>query len=503
MKKKTRKEVTITSRVGAVDSVKADALVVGIPEETKRLGGTLRLVDQATGGALRRAIDRGVARGKAGQAVVLTPESGPFDRVVVAGLGPAEEADDETIRRAAAAGLRAAGRTGAGAISATLFEVKGRGAADRARAMAEGFALGAYAFDRYRTENGGGGTNVRRVTLLSAKSESGLAAAVKRGRAVGESSNWTRELSNTAPADLTPAAMATEARALARKHELKCRVYDVAWLKKAGMRAILAVGQGSSHPPRLIHLEYVPKGKAAKTVALVGKGITFDTGGISLKPWSGMWDMKFDKCGATAALGAIRAAAELALPIRVHAIVAAAENMPSGDAYRPGDVVETAAGKTVEVHSTDAEGRLVLADALHYTGKLKPDVVVDLATLTGACVVALGDKAAGLFTKSDALSDALVNAGRESGERVWPMPLFDEYRRQLDSKVADMKNVGGRGAGAVTAAKFLEEFAGDFEWAHLDIAGVANGDAKTGYSVPGATGFGVRLLARWLEGLGG
>jgi len=494
-----RRDVAVSVRRGDIATSRDRALVLGVYEDRARPTSELAALDRKLGGSIRRLRERKAFRGRAEEQALLVPAAAATpERIVLVGLGPRREVDLERLRRAAARGVRAARSAGADAVAVDLFEAPRIGAGERARAITEGIVLGAYSYDAYRS-SGSSREELRRATLLVSKKDSSVQAAVREGRIVAEAANFTRDLSNTPPCDLTPAALASEARRLARSRSLRCKVLTKTQIEKAGMLALYAVGQGSANEPRFIHLDHDPGKPDAGSVALVGKGITFDTGGISLKPSNKMWDMKFDKCGATAVLGAVRAAADLDLPIRVHAIVPAAENMPSRDAYRPSDIVRTYAGKTIEVQNTDAEGRLILADALHYATRLEPDVIVDLATLTGACVVALGHHAAGLFASDDSLAKSLERAGKESGERVWRMPMFAEYRKQLESRVADMRNVGGRPGGAVTAAWFLREFAGDVRWAHLDIAGVADTDKKSGYHQPGSTGFGVRLLTRFLE----
>lgn len=492
-----RSELPISTAVGPLEDATGDTLVLGLAADALVPRGAVKTFDTSIDHALSRFAANSGFRGKANEVATLCPAHAKIKRLVLVGLGPSDKIDLEAIRAAAATALRQAARGGSKRVAFALFPAKRRGVEERARAMAEGIALGAYRDDRWRS-------SARRVSmptralLLLPESVRGAAAEVKRGRLVAEAANFTRDLSNTPPNELTPAALANHARRLATSRKLRCKILTPPELKKAGMGGILAVGGGSANGPRFVHLEYRPA-KAKRTVALVGKGITFDTGGISLKPTAGMWDMKYDKCGATAVLGAIRAAADLSLPIRVHALVAAAENMPSRDAYRPGDVVKTASGKTIEIRSTDAEGRIVLADALDYALTLEPDAIVDLATLTGACKVALGSYAAGLFTSDDQLAKALERAADDSGERVWRLPLAEEFRRHMDSKVADLKNSGLRWGGACSAAAFLSEFVDDRPWAHLDIAGMSDTDRTSGYDRVGSTGFGARLLAAYLE----
>ncbi len=330
------------------------------------------------------------------------------------------------------------------------------------------------------------------------------------GQVLADSQNLARDLSNQPANALPPAGLASAAEKMARECGLACRIFDVPELRKRKMGGILGVGQGSMHPPRLVLLEHnaPPKRrKAARrttatrpTLCIVGKGITFDSGGISIKPAASMHEMKHDMSGAAAVVGAMRAVALLKLPLHVVGIIAAAENMPGSKAYRPGDVLETASGKTIEILNTDAEGRVVLADALHFARtEYSPQAIVDLATLTGACVVALGKWCSGLFVNNEDLAKRLIEAGESAGERLWQLPLWSEHRDAIRGQVADVKNTGGRDGGAITAAAFLSCFVDDTPWAHLDIAGTAWVDKGGPYQPHGATGVGVRLLLEWLR----
>jgi leucyl aminopeptidase len=346
---------------------------------------------------------------------------------------------------------------------------------------------------------------VTAVTLLVPQGQNLRASreAARRGVVIAESQNVARDLSNQPPNVLSPEQLAAEARKVAREVGLRARVFDVPELERRKMNAILAVGGGSARPPRLIALEYTPKGagRTSRPFCIVGKGITFDSGGISIKPAQGMDEMKHDMSGGATVIGVLRACALLALPVRVIGVIGAAENLPDGKAYRPGDIVRAASGKTIEVLNTDAEGRVVLADALHFAKtEYDPVAIVDLATLTGACVVALGRWATGLFGSHAGLIDLIRAAGEATGELAWPMPLLDGHKREIRSEVADIKNTGGRNAGASTAAAFLSHFVGDTPWAHLDIAGTAwTTTPQGGYQPRGATGVGVRMLLALLR----
>jgi leucyl aminopeptidase len=480
--------------------MKEKTLAIPRFEGDRALRGSERDLDRRLGGAIDRRLRLGDYKGRSGDVTCLFPDrEAGIERVLLFGLGPRGEITIDRLRHAVAALVPETRRAGVRRLAIHLPEGGRLSHEEKAAAFAEGVLLASYRFDRYRPSASPPETALARVVLVAGRESSSLARATRRARIVASASNFAKEIASTPASDLPPAALATASRRLAREHGLQCRVLDRRGIEAAGMGALLAVGQGSRNTPRFIHLEWVPSSKSHGKIVLIGKGITFDSGGISLKPSNNMWDMKFDKSGAAAVLGAIRAVADLALPVRVAALVPAAENMPSGSAYRPGDVVNTAAGKTVEVRSTDAEGRLVLADALHYARRLSPDVVLDLATLTGACAVALGEEAAGLFGNDERILEQLTRAGEETGERLWRLPLWKEYDRLIESDVADLKNTGGRYAGAITAAAFLAKFAGEVPWAHVDIAGPAFVTSARGYRPKGATGFGVRVVTQFIR----
>jgi leucyl aminopeptidase len=375
---------------------------------------------------------------------------------------------------------------------------------DAGQALTEGAILGSYRFDQYRTSKDLP-TAPDKLTLIAADAR--RAGAIRRGVGsgvvLGDSTNLARDLSNEPGSVHTPAWLADRAKKIGRETGVKVQVLGPREIEREKMGGLLAVGRGSEHTPRLIVLEYRPKGRRqARTIALVGKGITFDTGGISLKPAATMYEMKHDMSGGAAVFGAMRAAALLRLPVHIVGIVAAAENKPGARAYLPGDVVRTASGKTIEVLNTDAEGRIVLADALHYAKRYEPDAIVDLATLTGACLIALGAHCSGLMGNDDGLIRRLRTAGDRTHERVWPLPLWEEHREQVQGQVGDLKNTGGREAGTLTAGAFLSHFIDDTSWAHLDIAGTAFTPKDLPYCPPGATGVGVRLLTDLLRNWG-
>ena len=377
-----------------------------------------------------------------------------------------------------------------------------------AQAMAEGIYYGSFRYDEYITSDEDGRTDSLVVEVIdeTAAKIKRLEEGLLKGAIIGKAQSYARALANRPGNVINPPSLAAEAKKLARNTKgLSCKVLDEKQLAKLGMGGILAVGSGSKTPPRLIVVKYTRPRKARRdklpTVALVGKAITFDSGGISIKPAQNMEQMKLDKTGGIAVLAAAKAAAELKLPVNLMAIVPSAENMPSGTSYRPGDIVTTYSGKTVEIQNTDAEGRMILCDALHYAVKQNCDVIIDVATLTGACVVALGTFMAGLMGNDEQLNKDLEEAAKTSGEKVWQLPCGDEYADEMKSKIADLKNSGGRWGGACTAAAFLRQFVGDKKWAHLDIAGVDCFEKPTASAAEGASAFGVRLLTTYLMNL--
>lgn len=422
-------------------------------------------------------------------------------RILVVGLGAKGDFSEEKMRRATGQAVRAAERCKQTSVTLLLPEA-GRRAGDLARAAVEGALLAAWTFDELKAppEPGKEKTPVQRFELWAPGGKrSALNRQTREGEAAARGANFARTLQSR-PANLaTPTHLAEQALQMAEDVGLEVEIFDKKKLIKAGMHALLSVSNGSAQEPRLIVMRHHGGRSGDAPLALVGKGVTFDTGGISLKPASGMEDMKYDMSGAAGVMGAMRAIAEAKLKINVVGIVPSTENMPSGSSTKPGDVVQSYLGKTIEVINTDAEGRLILCDALAYATEQKPAAIVDCATLTGAVVVALGDQAAAVLGTDDRLVAELEKAGERTGERVWRLPLFPEYRKQLDSAYADLKNVGGRKAGTITAAAFLREFVGDTPWAHIDIAGVAYGDGTLSYQRKGALGVPARLLFEWVR----
>jgi leucyl aminopeptidase len=421
--------------------------------------------------------------------------------VLVVGLGKPAKASLETLRKGAGTAARNATKDATLAVVVPGDLLPDTAPAELAQAVAEGAGLGAYAFTAYRSKNHDT-PSLESVLLLAGQDvpADDVQAAVERAEVVVRATALARDLVNEPPAGKRPPALADRIAAVAKEAGVKAKIWDEKELAKGGCGGILGVGQGSSVPPRMVELTYDPRGSKGHVV-LVGKGITFDSGGLSLKPSSSMTTMKSDMSGAAAVVGAMSALKALEVKTKVTGLVALAENMPSGTAIRVSDVLTHRGGKTVEVMNTDAEGRLVLADALAYGAELEPDAMIDLATLTGAQVVALGNKISGIMGTDEGLVDALRSAGDATGEPLWPLPLPEEYVEHLKSEVADLKNIGKPGqAGTIVAGLFLKEFVGDVAWAHLDIAGPAFTEEGDSYYTPrGATGAGVRTLLAYLQ----
>ncbi|WP_207887509.1 leucyl aminopeptidase [Pseudomonas sp. 30_B] len=481
------------------ETLKTATLVIAVGEGRK-LGATAKAVDDVTGGAISTLLKRGDLTGKVGQTLLLQDLPNlKADRVLLVGAGKERDLSDRAYRKLVSAVLGNLKNLGGADAVLALGDlaVKGRNAHGKARLQVETLADGTYVFDRFKSQKAEA-PKLKKITLLVDKAD---AAAVEQGareaQAIANGMALTRDLGNLPPNLCHPTFLGEQAKALGKEYKgLKVEVLDEKKLRELGMGSFLAVAQGSDQPPRLIVLQYNgAKTKDEAPHVLVGKGITFDTGGISLKPGLGMDEMKFDMCGAASVFGTFRAVLELQLPINLVGVMACAENMPSGGATRPGDIVTTMSGQTVEILNTDAEGRLVLCDALTYVERFKPQSVVDIATLTGACIVALGSNTSGLMGNNDALIKQLLKAGEVADDRAWQLPLFDEYQEQLDSPFADIANIGGPKAGTITAGCFLSRFAKKFHWAHLDIAGTA---WISGGKDKGATGRPVPLLTQYL-----
>jgi leucyl aminopeptidase len=498
-------EVRVSTR--DVQQFDGDALAIGLFSGETELQGPAAALDEALAGVIAGLIASGEVSGAADE-ITLLHTLGKIEpaRVAIVGLGKRDKFTTDRVRRAASQACRTLRNAGAKHVGLALaWAESGVNLALAARAATEGALLGLYEFTCYKRngangQNGQNGQNskpqkaIETITILGKGREPALRAAVARGRILAESANFARDLGNEPPNTLTPTELGERARRMAAEVGLECEIHDKAWIRKQEMGALLGVNQGSVEEPRFIVLRYNGGSKRMPTLALVGKGITFDSGGLSLKPNDGMAGMKMDMCGGAAVIGAMRAIALLKPSMSVVGIVPATENMPSGSAYRPGDILRASNGKTIEINNTDAEGRLVLADAISYAVKHGYTPIVDAATLTGAIGISLGRYRAGLFSNDEDITRAVEQAATASGERVWAMPMDEDYDQLIRSEIADMKQTGGRLAGSISAAKVLSNFAGDTSWAHLDIAYTAVRDTRDIEGEAGATGYGVRLF---------
>jgi leucyl aminopeptidase len=496
--------VQVTVDVALPGQVEPDVLALPLSEEgTATFSNGARVLDERLEGRLRTLVEDGEARGELGRTLVLHTDGRlRARRLATTGIGRMADVDADAMRTAAAAVAQASCNVG-GTVAWLLDEQLPLSAEEQARAVVEGIVLGSYAPDRWKTD-----PRERRSfqrIVLCAEAEPGLTEVARRSARVAGWVNLARDLANSPPNELTPEGLATRATEL-DVPRLRAEVLDPAQIDELGMGALGAVGRASTNGPRLIVLRYEPEGAARTnlTLGLVGKAITFDAGGISLKPALKMQDMKGDMAGGAGVIAGTAAVADLGLPVRVVAVVAAAENLVSGDSFRPGDILRAANGKTIEITNTDAEGRLVLADALWYARREGATHVLDLATLTGAMEFALGDLYAGVFANDDEWREQVFAAGKRSGDHVWPFPLHRRYRRYVDSAYADMMNSSDlRQASPALAAEFLHEFAGDGPWAHVDMAGPGFLERSRGdyLSQPGGTGYGVRLIVELAQSL--
>jgi leucyl aminopeptidase len=472
------------------------AVVQGSTSAKRGLAG----IDKALGGAVSRAMQLGDMRGKVADEVLLYGGGTGPKRVLLLGVGPAGKLTTEVVRRFAGRAVRAAERLRLTSLTVSLDALPGVADEARAQAAAEGASLAAWRFRELKApDEEEPSTDVRAVDLIGGGESDALQAGVVAGSIIGRAANLARTLQSRPGNLATPSHLASEAERVAASVGLGVTVFDEARMYDEGMHAILAVSRGSTEEARFIILEHHGGKKREAPLVLVGKGLSFDAGGISIKPAEGMESMKFDMSGGAAVIAAMQAIAELGVRANVIGLVPSSENLPSGSALKPGDVIATLAGKTVEVINTDAEGRLILADALTYGARMKPAAMIDCATLTGGVVIALGHHASAVFGNDDALVAEVTEAGEASGERCWRLPLWDVYDKQLQSTTADLQNVGGRPASTITAACFLREFVGDAKWAHLDIAGTAYGDGTLPYQRKGGYGVPTRLLIEWVR----
>jgi leucyl aminopeptidase len=461
------------------------------------LSAAAETLDLASNGTVREVVRRGDMEGKLGSTLLLYRVPGvAAERVLLVGLGDEAALREREYCEAARAAVKAAQETGARSATMCFTEIRigRRDSAWKARQVALVAAECAYRFEYMKSKKSDPRPLVNIELLAAARDASAVALGLRQGEAIGTGVSLAKDLGNLPSNVCTPTYLAEQARKIARECKLEIEVLERKDMEKLGMGSLLSVAQGSRQPPKLIVLNYAGGPKKARPVVLVGKGITFDTGGISLKPSPEMDEMKFDMCGAASVLGTLHACAAMKLRLNVVGIIPTTENMPGGAATKPGDIVTSMSGQTIEVLNTDAEGRLILCDALTYAERFEPEAVVDIATLTGACVIALGHVASGLYSNKEALARELLAAGDEAYDRAWHMPLWDDYQEQLKSNFADMANIGGRPGGSVTAACFLSRFAKKFDWAHLDIAGTAWKSGKD----KGSTGRPVALLTSFL-----
>jgi len=490
--------VEIKTIVGDIAQTKAGAIIISFFEGMKSPDGELAHIDQALDGAIAQLIKQGEIKGKLNEITIIHSLGKlPADRVVVAGLGKQEELTLDKVRGVAAEACRRLRQTDGNTVATTALGAGIAGITPEAAAQAvtEGALLGLYTFRKHITKEAEY-DEIKQLSIVTSQQAElpALEQGYDKGRVLAEATNLARDMVNEPGNHMTPGQMADMAKGLAKTYGLEISILEREQMQESGMGGLLGVTQGSQQPPKFIILRYQGSDSTDIDLSLVGKGITFDSGGISIKPSEKMGEMKGDMAGGAAVMAAVSAIAQLKPKINVMAIIPAVENMPSGNALKPGDIITATNGKTIEIISTDAEGRLILADALGYANKLGTRLMVDVATLTGSCRIALGDICSGAFGNNQELIDKVLAAGAEAGELIWQMPMYEQYKEQNKSEVADIKNTGGRYAGAITAAQFLAEFVGDTPWVHLDIAGPFLSDRERNYLIKGATGVAVRTL---------
>ncbi len=490
---------------GSLTEFDYEAVIVCHFEDSKNLSGAAALLDRSCGGLIKEVVDGGDFEGKLFQiSIIYTRGLIPARRIVVVGLGKKKAFDLEKLRGAySKAGQKVRELNLKGfATSLNLGEIDQP--LDRvAESVVEGVLLGLYQFTRYKTVEREKIKELNEFVIVedNDKSLEVIKSAAKTGEIISDAVYFARDLVSSPGNGMTPTILADRAGEIAGEKDVELKVLDVREMEELGMHALLGVARGSNEPPKFIILEYNGGKRGDRVVALVGKGITFDSGGISIKPSDKMDEMKTDMAGGATVMGAIKAASDLKIPLNVVGLIPATENLPGGKAYKPGDILKSLSGQTIEVKTTDAEGRMILADALTYAGRFKPEAIVDLATLTGACIVALGDNVIGMMGTDDKLKKRIRDAAETTGERLWELPLWEEYHELIKSDVADFKNSGGRAAGTITAAAFLSKFIGDYPWVHLDIAGPAWLSKDKPYIPKGASGIGVRLIVQFMRNL--
>jgi len=494
----------VTLQKGGLEAFPSEAAVAFHFEGDENLQRDTAAMDRATRGLISGVIQSGDFRGELYQAsLIYTKGIIPPKRILLMGLGKRGDFNLDKWRGAGSKAALFLRDTGVREFSLPPYLAGERKISieDFSQGLVEGICLGLYQFSELKTEGREKIKEVRQVHLVTPdeKRISRIQEAVEAAEMISKAVYLTRDLVSRPANRKTPSILAQVATGVARNNGLRVKVLDVDEMKKLGMGALLAVASGSCEPPKFITLEYKPRRSAMDTVVVIGKAITFDSGGLSLKPSENMDKMKHDMAGGAAAIGIIQATSQLRLPLHLIALIPATENLPGGSAYRPGDVLTSLNGKTIEVISTDAEGRLILADALAYSQRFKPKAIIDVATLTGACIIALGENVTGMMGNDDALKARVKRAAERTGEKIWELPLWEEYEEQIKSDIADLKNVGGRPAGTIIAGAFLKKFVGEYPWVHLDIAGPVWTEKDKPYIPKGATGVGVRLVVQLLR----
>jgi leucyl aminopeptidase len=494
--------VKIFVKKGKLADTKSQIIILTLFEDSKKLTGVALEIDKKSDGLISELIENGDFQAKPSQiSVIYTRGSLPAKRIALVGFGKHSEFNLEKLRAAFAKALQHLRnlniKEAATSINLNLIPRK----KDQvAQAVAEGSLLGLYQYTPFKTVDREDLKDMEQLNIITDEKDFSLIeSAIKKAQIITQAVYFARDLVSAPSNEMTPSIMAQKAREIARKKNVSCKVLDKEKMKEMGMNALLAVASGSNEEPKFIILEYSGGKKSAAPIVLVGKGLTFDSGGISIKPSDKMEEMKSDMSGGAAVMGVIMAAADLHLPLNIIGFIPATENMPGGTAYKPGDILKSYSGKTIEVLNTDAEGRLILADALAYASEFKPEAVIDVATLTGACIVALGDDVIGMLGTDDKLKSEIDRAAQATGELVWELPLWEGYHELIKSDIADYKNSSGRSAGTITAAAFLSKFAGNTPWVHLDIAGPAWTNKEKTYIPKGASGVAVRLLVEFLR----
>ncbi len=482
-----------------------EAIVVCHFEDRKRLSGSAALMDKKCGGLIKEMIDWGDFEGKLYQvSMVYTRGLIPARRIFVVGLGRKKEFNLEKLRGVFSKAAQKIRELNLKEFATSLnFGKINQPLTSIAESVVEGVLLGTYQFTSYKTLDRDKIKKLEKFVIVEDNENSFevIKSAAKNAEIISDAVCFARDLVSTPGNEMTPTILADKAGEIAGKKNVKLKVLDSHEMEELGMNALLGVARGSSEPPKFIILEYSGGKKGEKAIALVGKGVTFDSGGISIKPSADMAKMKTDMGGGATVIGAIKAASELKIPVNIVGLIPATENLPGGRAYKPGDILKSLSGQTIEINNTDAEGRLILADALAYAGRFKPKAIIDFATLTGACVIALGDTVIGMMGTDNKLKQKIRDAAEFTGERLWELPLWEEYHELIKSDIADLKNTGGRAGGAITAAAFLSKFVGEYPWVHLDIAGPVWLNKDKPYMPKGASGIGVRLLVQFMLNL--